>query len=1102
MSTIFEFQVLFRGFVELHGKHEQERAVSGLSSFDDLIMKRGKTCEKVDLVMSDDFSVDAGCEVICMYSGQVLSNSDNTGSLSHEVMALTRRRLLDKTIQDHGNLEHSPGQSHDSTCMLLQAPFVIKVNESHELTLSSGDEYFASWLADADRNFLYENLIRPVFSALEQESESIAKVHTGALRISVPSSAADTAANACVDSCNDTDIEHSFVNHRAGVITSDCALMPSALPDPDTFRSESESASWCLSNGARALNLPIKLMEKSRGQVFVIGHELYLDMMSRFERSRYKDFLGRERVDGPQLTALEFILEKSPHSVCMVLWPEKDYCAIKPADECDDSSVTWLHALEEDTDAAASGDETRTCSSAGVLDRWWPLPEGKSSDRSWPRKVGFVMASAVRVADDLKSMYKAKCQQDGMERDCQKEYGYWRFVKHIQRKIMVLDYTDKKAMLLSPESLDCNWQDSSVKLPLLFIYEMEFVDMVNLPSVECNDAQALVALAQVLPVDNLPDSLIRIHPELLRHFNVCPQGCTQDGLQRLVDRLDFVETEEQLNQLYSFLKHFPFNVSMANDRLETVRCLDVLTNKYSDNLYDNLGIKGMEWLDDIREFNELYSASGLTRELLSHRGLACVNNISRLIYQAVYNCPVSWELFNSSSLITKAKELKELFLCIYSKHEESADFKSLMSDSWCIPDPATAALSLSDQNVVSRSEPLAVVDAEFLMGNYHNIVRAVGRRTIVIPSTVLTGLFYRRFHFDPAMKLIANHAQRAIIELGDSAVFYSPDYCLTSMVAKKGKENQKNESNDDWESYISISGIPDLSQVSAEGCEGRSGENAGVLCSDSCISAAICMQAYDVVLYTGNKDTARKANQLGVKTVFSGTVNELYSKQAQLRDQSVRQSKNSEKELRSYKELDLYTYDRSLSFIKQDLDELSWMDCYHARELGLPENFIMALYAHDKKLQEATEKAQLFSKGFNPGFFAEYIKVALRPPSSSVYREQMLILRRGQTKLSRELLDESMLITSDGMKKWGSEGVGDGKNSSDKIFFTAPGIKSQIDHCNGRSEGSEKMSDRYESEGSHEADMKAAAYQMRYIKLHTNYKKLFGDKYPWLFPED
>ena len=34
MSTIFEFSVLFRGFVELHGKHEQERAVSGLSSID------------------------------------------------------------------------------------------------------------------------------------------------------------------------------------------------------------------------------------------------------------------------------------------------------------------------------------------------------------------------------------------------------------------------------------------------------------------------------------------------------------------------------------------------------------------------------------------------------------------------------------------------------------------------------------------------------------------------------------------------------------------------------------------------------------------------------------------------------------------------------------------------------------------------------------------------------------------------------------------------------------------------------------------------------------------------------------------------------------
>ena len=302
-------------------------------------------------------------------------------------------------------------------------------------------------------------------------------------------------------------------------------------------------------------------MEKSSGLVFVIGHELYLDMMSRFDLSRYEDFLGREREDGPQLEALELFLENVPNCVFMVLWPEKDYCAIKPADEDDDNSVTLLHDLEEDTDAAASGDDTWTCSSAGVLDRWWPLSEGKSSDRSWPRKVGFVMASADRMAQDLKVDVQSKVPEGRNGEGLSERVWILAFCKaYPERDFMVLDYTHTKAMLFSPECLECSWQDNSVKLPLLFGYEMELVDMVNLPSVEFNDVQSLVAIAHAVPLDYLPDSSVRIPADLLDHFYIgyYPEpdgisyknsggykngpslGFTQQGAQRLVDRLDFV----------------------------------------------------------------------------------------------------------------------------------------------------------------------------------------------------------------------------------------------------------------------------------------------------------------------------------------------------------------------------------------------------------------------------------------------------------------------------------------------------------------------------------------------------------------------------------
>ena len=1091
-----------------------------------------------------NYSYDHGYECVCNYHGHVLRNADTTGSMSHEVTATLWRRFQEEALVRSGKslhlsdrrfMSHSAQpvdigpdydpymiqdceippareQAEDHQIMLLQARLVITVNESHELALSSSNESFAAWLAGADRNFLYEMLIRPVFAALEQESESIAKVHTGDLRISGSLSAVSA------DHISDADSDKRAGEQRAGLIASDCALMTSALLGRNTFKLVAEdpaSGYECrldpeegLLPKTSSLKCAKHFIENSYGLVFVIGHELYLDMMSLFKSSRYKDFLGRERLEGPQLTALELIISNACFKlcfyqpcVCVVLWPEKEYRAIKPGEGGLRDSIMWLHAHEEDADAAAS---------AGGMPRWTSWWRRFDPDRYqyemidengfrhlfdgfdrygspvyveeplWPSTCGFVMASADRLADDLKSMYKAQCQKDGREREYQKEYGYWRFVKHLQRKIMVLDYQSKSAMMLSPEFINCSWQDNDLNLPLLFGYEMEFVDMVNLPSFECNDVQSFVSLARVLPVDSLPDISFKIPPDCLRYFRsdikfdrqfgyslkfhdkythgskylYIPRGYTRPGMQRLVDRLAEVKTEDDLMQLLNYLRKFPFKVTISPDSFEYTICLDFLKDRYEENNHSYnsgvkefhpLGIKGFEWLDDIRDFYELCGKQDVDRAILSHRGLAYVNNLDLLISQAVYDCPVSLELFNSSSFIKEIRNLRKLTQAFFCRYEDSAEFSSLLSCPWCQPDPDTVAMIMSDRSIVTRDEPLAVVDAEFLMGNYHNIRQATGKRTIVIPATVLTALICRRLHFDVAMNMIANHAQRAVIELGDRAVYFTPDFEFTNCLAMASPENQQE--------------VPVEEQDGNDGSEGMGHDRGN--CSDSCIATALSLQTYDTVLYTGSKDTARKANFLGVKTVFSGAVNDVYGKQAQLRDQSLRKAENNDDELRLCEDLGLYTYDKSLSLMKSQLDELSWTSSYQSGNPDLPENVVKALGVHEKKLRKEIDRAKALLRLCNPyqGLSQDYTSTSSLPPAESVYRKQLHTVRRGRTDLSRELIDKRMLITAEGMKKWTSEGVRDGLISPDESMFGSPDMKSLVERLRSWSESSEKQSD-------------------------------------------
>ncbi|MCK0525913.1 hypothetical protein [Anaerobiospirillum sp. NML120449] len=512
-------------------------------------------------------------------------------------------------------------------------------------------------------------------------------------------------------------------------------------------------------------------------------------------------------------------------------------------------------------------------------------------------------------------------------------------------------------------------------------------------------------------------------------------GQEDDGIASITSLVDMVkdlESLEDLAQLNSRLKRFNFKVTLSSKSQLLIKGLvpQFLNQRYGEkNDFDQLSIEGFEWLDEVREFCEIFNESGLTGDLLNHRGLAYLNNIELLMGH--YCSLDERRSLENTSLIKETIHLRKLLGPVFSRYEDSPEFRSLTSNVWYRADHDTVDKILSYDNAVHFDKPLAVVDAEFLMGNYLNIRQAVRNRTIVIPATVLASLICHRFHFDVAMSLIANHAQRAVIELGETAVYYVPDFNLTSMFVR----------------------------TAADGSEGNSGT-----CRYSCISTAICLQAYDTVLYTGNQETARKAEKLGVKTVFSDSVNDLYSKQAQLRDQSITILRdNDDYELRRYEELELYTYDKSLSLIKTNLNELSWGSCYMYCRPELPEELVNVMAEQRKQRindMDHERQIRMWTSHYGDSHMAYFDDdddcyvdeghlndVASMPLFESIYRKPLLAVHMGRTDLSRELIDKRMLITTEGMKKWAAEGGRDGLISPDESLFVSPGMKNLLECC-------------------------------------------------------
>ena len=443
-------------------------------------------------------------------------------------------------------------------------------------------------------------------------------------------------------------------------------------------------------------------------------------------------------------------------------------------------------------------------------------------------------------------------------------------------------------------------------------------------------------------------------------------------------------------------------------------------------------MRGFEWINDVIDFCKSFRHSGLTSKLLSHRGLACINNLELLICQAVYDFPVLRKLFDSESWVKEARDLRKLFSCVLSRHENSPEFRSLISCSWCRPDQEMLHLMRADSNAVSFDEPVAVVDAEFLMGNFRNIRKAAGNRTIVIPLTVLNALSVCRGHFDLPLKLISSHAQRAVIKLGDKAVYYVPDFNFTSMVARAGQKNQNTEPDEASEGCdVSITDIysafmtadddsEDNDLDSDAGSEEDSQDSS--ICSYSCISTAICLQAYDTVLYTGNEETARKAEQLGVKTVLSDAVTGAYRKQAKLINKLVTQDQSNAEELSCNEDVGYAsTYDISMSLIDNAMKDLSWKHCYDTGVMGsmdLSEKHAKAVLDLQLKLLTEADRASYLLNLYshNPGIYHDFVRMASRPGTDSVYREQLLGLRRGRTAAARLMTDERTLITAEDMK--------------------------------------------------------------------------------------
>ena len=812
--------------------------------------------------------------------------------------------------ESHSNAKHEGDRyycsaKHDGDSYYCNIPVIISIDDSdeHNMTLSSPDAAFADWLDKVNSEVLYKSIVQPVVERMVQESEGDFKPHRGPLRIA--RSARSTSADISPDSSSQSASGNSSVNDTSAttVRSSNCSLL---LTDGISLQplqkagcgttlavavaDDGSGAGSGAGAGDEAAELYAdagEFLRSSKRVLFVIGSDFYRDLVAYCNNNdqgggdKQSGIMAGDSKAGSQLktlySALEGICSRGRDAVCMVLWSEEEYSLI-----C--TGAEEYEQLPRQVNSVCSSDN--------------------DSNNDCQHFIRFIFGNAPQMASDLKKRLWMLNKTDGKPLNSYFEYDYWRFVKHSDRNILAVSYDESegmRAMILSPELLNCSFSGHDIAVPMLFTSELDFYDLTSLSSFAIHTLSDYVALAWVrapgvlslfpeLP-GPVPDAVhvrpVSVPVEAVSCRDLAGFNWPDDmlWLQPVLDRLEPVNDIVDLGMLNDFFARITCNARISFNQVASQLRLYLLNQKYFNDsgLYVSIKITEFEWLDQGIDFVKAMARTGITADLLNHivlkrnpaTGKTAMAEIDDWLYEATINCTEDF----SFSLIYY--EFCYALDCLYKifeplfVYDDQAKHAERLRSPDMAPERLIASGSMNKllngyakregrsdrpehfigmESSLYEASHIAVPDAEFLMGNYHNIARATGNRTVVITLPVLKRLALARLSRVRAAATLAVRAQRALLELGEEVVYCLPDHMFTLALI-------------DYQPRNTRTGVQSLPGV-------------------SCISTALLLQfsstyadkGRDVVLYSGNRLTVSAANQAGVKTVFSGRAEQLFDR--------------------------------------------------------------------------------------------------------------------------------------------------------------------------------------------------------------------------------
>ena len=799
--------------------------------------------------------------------------------------------------ESHSNAKHEGDRYYCNITVIIS----IDDSDEHNMTLSSPDAAFADWLDKVDSEVLYKSIVQPVVECMVQESESDFKSHRGPLRIA--RSARSTSADISPDSSSQSASGNTSVNDTSAttVRSSNCSLL---LPDGISLQplqragcsttlavavadDGSGAGSGAVAEaGDKAAGLYAdagEFLRSSKRVLFVIGSDFYCDLVAYCNSSdqgggdKQSGIMAGDSKAGSQLktlySALEGICSRGRDAVCMVLWSEEEYSLI-----C--TGAEEYEPLPRQVKSVCSSDH--------------------DSNNDCQHFIRFIFGNAPQMASDLKKRLWMLNKTDGKPLNSYFEYEYWRFVKHSDRNILAVSYDESegmRAMILSPELLNCSFSGHDIAVPLLFTSELDFYDLTSLSSFAIHTLSDYVALAWVrapgvlslfpeLP-GPVPDAVhvrpVSLPVEAVSCRDLAGFNWPDDmlWLQPVLDRLEPVNDIVELGLLNDFFARITCNARISFNLVASQLRLYLLNQKYFNDsgLYVSIKITEFEWLDQGIDFVKAMARTGITADLLNHvvlkrnpaTGKTAMAELDNCLLETTRNWPEAFS-FIYDEFYYDLHDLYEIFEPLFVYDDQAKHAERLRSPDMA-PERLIASGSMNkllnsyakmegrsdrpEHFIGMESSPyeasrIAVPDAEFLMGNYHNIARATGNRTVVITLPVLKRLALARLSGVRAATTLAVRAQRALLELGEEVVYCLPDHMFTVALF-------------DYQPRNTRTGVQSLPGV-------------------SCISTALLLQfsstyadkGRDVVLYSGNRLTVSAANQAGVKTVFSGRAEQFF----------------------------------------------------------------------------------------------------------------------------------------------------------------------------------------------------------------------------------